>query len=206
MTTSVLSTQTGAGAGMQVVSHSSDQDRDIVALVARGAIDAALRLVMERHGQSVYRYCREQLRDAALAEDALQDTFVSAYCDLARFAGRSTLRTWLFGIARHRVVDVARGRARIGDCVDVTAAGEVADPRPATDEALGELRLHHALREALAELDERSRSAVLLHYQQGFTFEDMAQICGEKPGTLSARVARAMPRLRASIDGKLAGR
>jgi RNA polymerase sigma-70 factor (ECF subfamily) len=206
MTTSALSMQTGASEGTQVASHSSDPDRDIVALVARGAIDAALRLAMDRHGQGVYGYCREQLRDAALAEDALQQTFISAHRGLARFAGRSTLRTWLFGIARHRVLDVARPRLRIRKCVDMTVAAEIADPRPAADEALAELRLRRALREALAELDERTRSAVLLRYQQGFTFEEMAQICREKPGTLSARVARAMPRLRARIDRKLAGR
>jgi RNA polymerase sigma-70 factor (ECF subfamily) len=206
MTTSALSTQTGASEGRQLASHNSDPDRDIVAMVARGAIDAALRLAMERHGHSVYRYCREQLRDAALAEDALQQTFVSVYRGLVRFAGRSTLRIWLFGIARHRVLDVARQRARIGDCADITAAAEIADPRLPADEALAEQRLQRALREALAELDERTRMAVLLRYQQGFTFQEMAQICGEKPGTLSARVARAMPQLRARIDGKLAGR
>jgi DNA-directed RNA polymerase specialized sigma24 family protein len=46
------------------------------------------------------------------------------------------------------------------------------------------------------------RTAVLLRYQQGFTFAEMARICGEKPGTLQARVARALPLLRAWIEAQ----
>jgi DNA-directed RNA polymerase specialized sigma24 family protein len=51
-------------------------------------------------------------------------------------------------------------------------------------------------------LAEAARTAVLLHYQQGFTFEEMAVICGEKPGTLQARVARALKALRACVEAR----
>ncbi|HEX7842192.1 MAG TPA: sigma factor-like helix-turn-helix DNA-binding protein, partial [Kofleriaceae bacterium] len=70
-------------------------------------------------------------------------------------------------------------------------------------EALDVRRLREALAISLGELDDQVRTAILLRYQQGFTFEEMAEICGEKPGTLAARVARAMPRLRARIEAIL---
>jgi RNA polymerase sigma-70 factor (ECF subfamily) len=206
MTTSALSFQTGARAGKREASRSDDPDRDVIELIARGRDVKALRLVMARHGRSLYRYCHEQLRDAALAEDVLQQVFVSAHRGLAQFKGESTLRSWLFGIARHRVLDAARPLARLRACVDEAEAAELPDPRPWPDEVLDEQRVRDAVREALDELDEPVRTAVLLRYQQGFTFEAMAEICGEKPSTLQARVARAMPRLQARVIDKLARR
>lgn len=206
MTTSALSFQTRARAGKREAARGGDPDRDVIELIARGRDVKALRLVMARHGRSLYRYCREQLRDAALAEDVLQQVLLSAHRGLAQFKGESTLRTWLFGIARHRVLDAARPLGRLRACVDETEAAELPDPRPWPDELLDEQRVREAVREALDELDERTRTAVLLRYQQGFTFEAMAEICGEKACTLQARVARAMPRLQALVADKLARR
>src|SRR5262245_32945029 len=170
MTTSALSFQTRGRAGKREASRGGDPDRDVIRLITRGARAKAMRLVMKRHGRSLYRYCREQLRDAALADDVLQQVLVSAYHGLAQFKGQSTLRTWLFGIARHRVLDAARPLVRFRACVDEDEAAEVCDPRPWPDEALDEQRLHQAVREALDELDELTRTAVLLRYQQGFSF------------------------------------
>ena len=52
-------------------------------------------------------------------------------------------------------------------------------------------------------LDEPSRTAVLLRYQQGFSYEEMAAICHEKAGTLQARVSRALRRLREMMESRL---
>src|SRR6185436_18132937 len=74
----------------------SDRDSDLLGLVANGDMTGALRLLMARHGGAVYRYCREELRDAALADDVQQQVFIEAFRDLGRFRGGSSLRTWLF--------------------------------------------------------------------------------------------------------------
>src|ERR1044071_9572980 len=125
MTTSALSFQTGARAGKREALRSDDPDRDVIELIARGRDVKALRLVMARHGRSLYRYCHEQLRDAALAEDVLQQVFVSAHRGLAQFKGESTLRSCLFGLACHRVLDAAWPLARLRACVDEAEAAEL---------------------------------------------------------------------------------
>ncbi len=181
-----------------------DLDADVLALVGAGDIRSALASLMQRHGRAVYRYCRLALGDAALADDIHQQVFIEAFRDLPGFAGRSSLRTWLFGIARHRVLDAAKRRRRARAHLDVAAGTDLPDPRPSPGEGLDDAQLQAALVTCLAALDEPARAAVLLRYQQGLTYEEMAEVCGEKAGTLQARVSRALRKLRDRLEGLLA--
>jgi RNA polymerase sigma-70 factor, ECF subfamily len=182
----------------------SDPDEDALALVDRGDVNAALHRLMERHGAAVYRYCRVALGDAALADDVQQQVFFEALRDLASFGRRSTVRTWLLGIARHRVLDAAKQRQRAWSRLDDVVA-EPADARDGPGESLDDARLQDALLACLREIDPQVATAILLRYQQGLTFEEMAEICGEKAGTLQARVARGVRRLRARIESRTGG-
>jgi RNA polymerase sigma-70 factor (ECF subfamily) len=182
-----------------------DPDADVVALIADGAHDRALRLLMQRHGAAIYRFCREALRDAALADDVHQQVFVEAYRDLGRFAGRSNVRTWLYAIARHRALDAAKSRRRWAGRFKNPNDQDVGDPRPSADAHIDDARLREALAACLDELGEHVRTAVLLRYQQGFSYEDMAGVCREKAGTLQARVTRALPVLRECIEKRTGG-
>lgn len=58
------------------------------------------------------RFARLQLRDAALAEDVVQESLLAALSGSANFASRSSLKTWVFAILRNKIVDAIRGRAR----------------------------------------------------------------------------------------------
>lgn len=184
---------------------SSDPDSDVVELVAHADMTGALRELMRRYGTAVYRYCREALRDAALADDVHQQVFIQVHRDLIRFNRRSTVRTWLFAIARNRVLDAAKARRRAQAHVDDGDARKVADPRPAPGDTLDQVRLARALVDCVEELTESTRTAVLLRFQQGFTFEEMAKICGERPGTLQAKVTRALPLLRDCVELRTGG-
>jgi RNA polymerase sigma-70 factor (ECF subfamily) len=181
-----------------------DRDDDLIALVRSGDVRGALHGLMRRHGHAVYCYCRQALHDATLADDVHQQTFIEAYRDLPRFAGRSTLRVWLFGIARHRVLDAVKRRRRAQHKVQDANTLDLPDHRPSPAESLDETRLQQVLIAVLGELEEPTRTAILLRYQQGFTFEEMAQICHEKAGTLNARVVRALRHLRIEIEGRIA--
>ena len=160
---------------------------------------------MQRHGTSVYRYCREALRDAVLAEDVQQQVFIAAFHDLPSFTGRSTVRTWLFGIARHRVLDAAKSRRRARSHVERDAAADTPDPQPSPGDSIDEARLHRTLIGCLDKLAPHVLAALLLRFQQGFSFEDMSVVCHEKPGTLQAQVARALPVLRTCIERTTGG-
>jgi RNA polymerase sigma-70 factor (ECF subfamily) len=183
-----------------IADRGADPDSDVLDLVAQRDMTGALRRLMQRHGTAVYRYCREALRDAALAEDVQQQVFIAAFRDLPRFSQRSSVRTWLFAIARHRALDAAKSRRRARSRVEGDDATSVPDPAPSPSDSLDDARLREALRLCLGELNPRVLSALLLRFQQGFTFEDMAAMCREKPGTLQAQVTRALPVLRTCIE------
>ncbi len=73
------------------------------------AADAA---AIERERAYLLRYARLQLRNPAQAEDVVQETLLAAIEGLARFSGKSTLRTWLTGILKHKIIDHLRRTAR----------------------------------------------------------------------------------------------
>jgi RNA polymerase sigma factor (sigma-70 family) len=179
-----------------------EADHDIVELVAAGEYTAALREAMQRHGTAVYRYCREELHDAGLADDVQQQIFVQLHRDMAAFAGRAKFRTWLFAIARNRVRDAARSRRRAEAHFEHDETADTPDPTADPGDRIDDARLIQALVACIEQLGEASRAAVLLRYQQGFTFEEMATICGDKPGTLQARVTRALRALARCVEAR----
>ncbi len=63
-------------------------DRELLALIERGEFRAALTALMTQHGVAVYRFCRQMVRDEALADDVHQQVFVQAFRDLPRFERR----------------------------------------------------------------------------------------------------------------------
>jgi RNA polymerase sigma-70 factor (ECF subfamily) len=67
---------------------------------------------LDDHGDYLYRYALVRVRDAAVAEDLVQDTFLAAIRACETHAGRSSERTWLAGILKHKVVDHFRRLAR----------------------------------------------------------------------------------------------
>jgi len=179
-----------------------DPDSSVVELIREGQLTAALREVMRRHGTAVYRYCREELHDVGLADDVHQQIFVQVHRDMESFAGRARFRTWLFAIARNRVRDAARARRRVDVHFEYDETAEMLDPTADPGERIDHARLSQALVACVSRLGEASRAAVLLRYQQGFTFEEMATICGDKPGTLQARVMRAVRALRRCVEAR----
>ena len=67
---------------------------------------------LDTHGDALYRYALLQLRDPHWAEEAVQETLVSAFEARHRFAGKGSERTWLIGILKHKIVDLFRLRTR----------------------------------------------------------------------------------------------
>jgi RNA polymerase sigma-70 factor (ECF subfamily) len=174
------------------------------AALQRGDRRQAIGMLMDLHGRSIYGYCRHLLGDAELALDVLQTTFLQAYQDVARFAGRSSLKVWLYGIARHRCLDAiksARRRERRFTPLD-DAPSASASAAPGDSAVLaGERKL--ILARCLERLEARSRAAVLLRFQEEMSYPEMATVCEENVATLQKRVARALPVLRECIEARL---
>jgi len=77
-----------------------------------------------QHREYLYRYALLQLRDASRADDVVQETLLAAVESPDRFSGRSSLRTWLTGILKHKIIDVFRKQGREPTVDTTTQADE----------------------------------------------------------------------------------
>lgn len=92
------------------VNHADSQEPDPPTTDARVAIDPVA--WVDAHGDVLYRYALARVRRPETAEDLVQETFLSALKSTERFQGRSSERTWLTGILRHKILDYYRSRSR----------------------------------------------------------------------------------------------
>jgi RNA polymerase sigma-70 factor (ECF subfamily) len=172
--------------------------------IERGDLRAALTLLMEAYGEDIYKFCRQLTGDGQLAEDLRQVVFIQAFEELAHFVRRSTLRAWLYGIARHRCLDACKGRRRwrkrfqLMDAPAETMASETPDPARALDQT----EIERALTHCLEKLDLELRMLILMRCRDDLSYAELADTFRARPATLQARVARAMPGLRRCVQGQ----
>jgi RNA polymerase sigma-70 factor (ECF subfamily) len=173
---------------------------------SRKTIDrrTALAELMDAHTDAVFGFCMRLVRDRALAEDVVQQVFLEAYRDLDRFEGRSSVRSWLFGIASHRCLDVLKRQRRRQQVMESNerALLDVEDPGAGPVERVDRERLVSALEECLKRLSPGVRATVLLRFQTGSTYEELTVPLAASADSLQIRVARALLILRRCLERK----
>lgn len=145
------------------------------------------------HRDELLGFARRSLGDAELAEDAVQETFVRAWRSRQRFnPGLGAMRTWLFAIERHIVVDLARlRRARPTDELD----SDLASPHDHIGAALRSAQVEEVLR-ALAPLH---RQVIVEIYFHGRSGRELARELGLPEGTVRSRLFYALRALRVGL-------
>ncbi len=181
----------------------SAADARIRLAVRAGEPDAALRMLMDAYGTQLFSVCSRFIPDRSLAEDVHQTCFVQAYQSLQRVLERESIAAWLMAIARNRCLDALKihRRRRRWQILHGTLP-EVRDARSTAEEDVHRASLVQRLRRALDVLSTEARRAVELRYGEMLSYEEMAQLCGARPGTLQMRVTRAMPALRRSLEAQ----
>jgi RNA polymerase sigma factor (sigma-70 family) len=168
-------------------------DEDVLARVAR-ADEAALAEIYDRFGRLAYGLAYRILRDAALAEDAVQDAFLAVWRTAVAFdPARGKASTWVLTIAHRRSVDLVRREdRRRGQPLDdaPSASGE------ATDETAAVREQRRAVQEALAQLPPEQREALELAYYGGLSQSELAERLGVPLGTVKSRMFSALAKLR----------
>jgi RNA polymerase sigma-70 factor (ECF subfamily) len=177
-------------------------DAEILWRMERGEYRDALRLLAAAHGDVVHSHCVRMV-GSERARDVLQQTFLQAQQALPTYRREAPLRAWLLGIAHHRCLDALKKDKRQRS--HVVPEDELPEPVALlrdVDEVIDEGRANLALETCVAALPPHIRAAVLLHYAQGLSFQQLGPILGSKPNTLQARVARAFPLLRRCLLAK----
>ena len=151
------------------------------------------RLILE-HEVSLKRLCYFYLHDRALAEDAVQETFLKAYRYIKDFRQESTERTYLTRIAINTCKDILRtGWFRHVD------RRVTAEELPASRET-GNCHLEVAA--AVMNLPRKLREVTLLYYYQGMTMAETADILHISQPAVTGRLKRARERLKKELKGE----
>jgi RNA polymerase sigma-70 factor (ECF subfamily) len=181
----------------------SAADARIRRAVRAGDHDTALRVLMDAYGTQLFAACARYVPDRVLAEDVHQTCFVQAYQSLNRVLERDSIAAWLMAIARNRCLDALKiHRRRRRWQVPQATLPEVHDGSVSAEDEVHRSSLVERLRHALEVLSAEARRAVELRYGEMLSYEEMAEQCGVRPGTLQMRVARAIPVLRRSLEAQ----
>ena len=171
----------------------------LVVRVAEGARVAFHQLYV-RVGPKLYGICLRILGDAAVAEEALQETFWAIWRRAATFdAERGRATTWLSLLARSRSIDRFRATHRM-DTLPIEAAGEVADPQAGADQQLDDQGEAARLHACLAMLDPGDAHIIRTAFFHGSTYSEIATRAAQPLGTVKSRIRRALLKLRVCLQ------
>lgn len=136
------------------------------------------------HRTALLGFARRRLGDAALAEEAVQETFLRAWRSIHRFdPAAGSARMWLFGICRNTIVDLSRRRAkeaRVDHAIDESTV--------VSDGGLGRLMTRWQAEHALRQMTQPQRHSVIHVHLHDRSYADVASDLGVPVGTIKSRV------------------
>lgn len=165
-------------------------DIELVGAVREGASEA-YELLYTRYSDRIYRYCLARLRDTELASDVLQETFLVLWQNASSFQGKSTVSTWLFGIATNKLRSLVRAESRT-DVLDLQQAEQELTVEDASESSAQKADILSAVRRLPTEQQE----VVILTFYADMTYNDIAEIQGVPVGTVKSRMFQARKSLR----------
>ncbi|MEV4745039.1 sigma-70 family RNA polymerase sigma factor [Streptosporangium sp. NPDC049248] len=171
-----------------------EDDTRVLARVADGDAGALTELY-ERYARPLFAFIYRLAGDRGTAEEILQDTLLAVWRSAGTYQNRSSVSTWLFGVARRQ----AHNRLR-GTPPPLTAEpSDGVDPLPGPEElAVGDDRV----RAALARLPPAQREVVVLAFLDDLSHREIAEVLEIPVGTVKSRLHHARATLRGYVDDR----
>jgi RNA polymerase sigma-70 factor (ECF subfamily) len=177
----------------------------------RGAVDAR---DLNGHRPQLLKYALLQLRNQAQAEDAVQETLMAALRGADSFAGGSSVRTWLIGILKHKIIDIMRKSSREQSLDEHEASAEDLDAlflpdghhadRPADwgnpEEALSRQRFFEVLEQCMASLPKATAQAFAMREVMGLETGEICATLRISTSNCWVLLFRARMRLRECLE------
>jgi len=177
-----------------------EADRAALARIAGGEL-AALEYLYDRYKTMAYSIAYRITSDATLAEDVVQDAFLGAWRNAARYAeARGSVKTWLLSIVHHRAIDAIRRRRPTTELPDVDAGLPDALTMPDVWAEVSASLDSVTVREALVALSDVQREALELAYFGGLTQLEIAERTGTPLGTVKSRMRLGLLAMRRSLE------
>jgi RNA polymerase sigma-70 factor (ECF subfamily) len=179
-------------------------DRELMARLARGDRDA-LGPLMERHYPRLFRIALSYLRQRDDALDVVQEAFVKAFQQAARWDGSGAAGPWLARITVNLSIDRWRRNRRRAATFTPLADGDhdetLSDPASSPQRSVEGREAGERVKAALERLPERQRAVVVLRHYHEMSLEEIAAALDMSLGTVKSSLHRALHRMRSSIVG-----
>jgi len=175
------------------------EDASLMTRVAEGEA-AALEALYQRYGRVTYSLARRILGEEQLAQDVVQEVFLTVWRDAVKFdSSRGQVSTWLLTMTHHKAVDSVRKeenlrkRRESADVLEFHDSGSRVD-----DDVWSSVKRDH-VRQALGALPVVQREALGLAYFGGYTQREIAKLTDAPLGTVKTRMLAGMRRMRDSL-------
>lgn len=179
-------------------------DDDLMLLAAAGREEAFAHLV-ERHMPQLLRYCCKQVCDTKRGEEIAQDSWLKLWAYRMRYQPQGKFRILLYTTARNLCRNHARNSARrsrwFSDLPAPTLGGSM--DQPSQLDALIAREKATRIQDAMASLKPKLREALVLRFDQGLEYEEIAVIVGRSESTVRSRIFHGLKKLKSRIEGEL---
>ncbi len=175
----------------------SSSDAELIRRVADGD-RAAFREVFEAFKEPVFRFLVKMVGDREMAHDLASEVMIAVWRSAGRFAGRSTVSSWIFGIARNKALSELR-RRRPEPLQDETSA-RLEDPGPTPERAAQHTDLSRRLAAAVDQLAPDYREVVHLAHYQELSVREIADVLDCPEATVKTRMFRARRQLHQALS------
>ena len=170
---------------------------------ARAGNRDAFRALVERHSRAVFRVAYRVTGNEQDAEDVVQETFLKAYAELARFESRSGLGTWLHRIAANCAIDLLRKRPRQTVSHDDGQAAPIVERLASTDAGpdrqVAGREIRARLEEAMRALTPLERAAFTLRHLEQQPIDEIAVALGQNAAATRHSIFRAVAKVRRAL-------
>jgi RNA polymerase sigma-70 factor (ECF subfamily) len=203
----LVQTEGGLAAGA-VVSGAEPTDEELIRQVRDTEDAAAFETLVHRYEHELFSYLRRYLGSAEMAEDVFQSAFLQVHLKRDNFEDGRRFRPWLYTIATNQAIDAQRRNRRhrmvsldhrTGGEDDVGSLVEMLSGRGQTaDQTMEDEEAKTWVRNAVEELPDPLKSALILVYHQGLKYREAADVLGIPVGTVKSRLHSALLKLNES--------
>lgn len=189
----------------------SDED---LALRYRDGDYGAFEELYRRHSRGLYRFLAWRAPRREWVDEVMQDSWAALHQSRGRYVASASFRTFLYQIARNRLIDLMRHDTRVvlasefavdDDGAVLVALADAYAVAAAPEETVAARQQAARLHAAIRCLPDEQREALVLQQFSGLALEEIAELCGAPVETIKSRLRYAMRKLRADLAGSESG-
>jgi len=160
--------------------------------------EAAMKQVYEAHSGPLFHFVKSWLSDAHMASDIVHETMLEVWKKADRFKGRSSLKSWIFSIARNKSIDTNRKMSRL---VYTDEFSDEADIEANPSEALSNAQDSKTIKAAVSKLSDTHKRMIHLAFYEDLSYKEISEIEDCPVGTVKTRILHAKKLLMRDLSG-----